>query len=43
MHKIFEEIVSLVLPLLKKHVRLNNMLVLWTISDLLIPDFFKSI
>ena len=42
-HKIFEELVPLVSPLLKKHIRLGHAGIVDHSVDLSIPDFKKSI
>ena len=40
-HKIFEELVPLVSPLLKKHIRLGHVGIVDHSVDLSIPDFKK--
>ena len=42
-HKIFEELVPSVSPLLKKHIRLGHAGIVDHSVDLSIPDFFLSI
>ena len=42
-HKIFEELVPLVSPLLKKHIRLGHAGIVGHSVDLSIPDIKKSI
>ena len=41
-HKIFKELVPLVSPLLKKHIRLGHAGIVDHSVDLLIPDFKKK-
>ena len=42
-HKIFEELVPSVLPLLKKHIRLGHAGIVDLSVDLSIPDFKKKV
>ena len=42
-HQIFEELVPLVLPLLKKHIKLGHAGIVDHSVDLSVPDFQKNI